>query len=300
MIRQWFAITFALAALGLAGCDNPAKSPLQSETDAGLGSARLSLPKLPAGYLADSGQQALFELTVSGAGMDPIIRYWSLFPGAAQPVLVPEIPAGVRSFQGRLIRIDPMAGDTTVTHEGADSAWIERGKETVVRLYLRAGPSGNAHICVEVEGWPADPSCVPPPPPPVPKVEGCYSLIITKSGPGIDTLLTASLRIFQRDTLLTGIVKWGQGGADTADGLLRPDRALYLGWPNRGDFLFKALIDSAGTLVGQYYDSTRNIANPARATRTLCSVIGPPPVTLPVDTLFVQDYIPAPSTGILY
>lgn len=277
MIRKWLALGITMA-IGLIACDKEDRSPTQPEGKDGKGSARIALPKLPAGYLADSGQKALFSLTITGNGMDPIMKSWYLSPDRPQPILVAGIPVGERHFYGRLIRIDANTGDTAVTHEGEDSAYIERGATADVHLYLRAGGFGSAHVCVEVEGWPVDSTCIPPPPPPVLNVEGCYFLQIKAS----DSLLKASLRILRNDTSLFGTLTWGDGQVDTATGILRWDGVVYLGWQGRADFIYKAQVDSSGTLYGSLRDSVRNVYSDfARAFPTSCTTPPPPPQPLP-------------------
>lgn len=271
MIRKWLALGITMA-IGLIACDKEDRSPVQPDGKEGKGSANIALPKLPAGYLADSGQKALFSLTITGSGMDPIMKSWYLYPDRSQSLLVEGIPVGERHFYGRLIRIDAKTGDTTVTHEGSDSAFIERGAVTDVHLYLRAGGYGSAHLCVEVEGWPADPTCIPPPPP-LPIVEGCYQVQVKPNGS--DSMLTAWLRVVQKDTGFLSYLTWATGEVDTASG--RPFSSgptAYFGVDGKGDFLFKAYVDSLGNLSGAFQDEARGIiADMAIARRS--DVCGP-------------------------
>jgi len=184
MIRKRLLFGLAMAAFSLSACDQADKSPVQADPHGGQGSARIALPKLPAGYLAAQGQQAWFSLIISGQGMSPLTRTWIVGPDAPPPLSVDGIPAGLRSFRGRLIRIDSAGGDTTVTHEGVDSAWIQRDSVAEVHLFLsQLGSVGSAHVCVEVEGWASDSACVQPPPPPIGSVSGCYALAVSKPGP---------------------------------------------------------------------------------------------------------------------
>jgi hypothetical protein len=277
-------IGFALAAFGLFACNQDDKAPLQpGPGPGGAGSARIQLPALPAGYLPDTGrgQIALFALTVTGEGMDPIRKSWKLTPNRHDPVLVPGIPAGkLRFFQGRLIKIDTAGGDTLVTHEGTDSAYTQRDQVNDVRLYLRQGGSGTAHVCVEVEGWPADSTCIRPPDTTYPaRVAGCYNLVVDKPGPaGADSVFKAKLRITQWDTSLYAIVTWSPGHVDSAYGTLYPGGTVYFGLNHAGQFLLKATLDSGSLLRGYFTDSARGIYGAAAAYPAACDTIIEPPV----------------------
>jgi hypothetical protein len=274
MIRKWLVVGFSSALLGLAACDREDKSPTSPDPKAAMGSARIALPKLPAGYV-DSGQQALFALTISGSGMVPIQKSWYLSPDHSEPIVVGGIPVGVRSFYGRLIRLD--AGDTTVTHEGTDSAYIQRDTTAEVHLFLRAAGLGSVHVCVEVEGWPADPTCIVPPP--MPWVAGCYDLTVSNFSPTGDSLYRASLRIDQMDSVLFGFIDWKSGGHDTSAGRLFPGPAAYFGYEQPGDFQFKSMVDSNGFLQGPFFERKMGIEGFARGIRASCvpETLPPPP-----------------------
>lgn len=294
MFGKSFLLGFALAAFGLSGCNQADKSPVQADPHGSKGSARIALPKLPAGYLAAAGQRAWFSLVISGQGMAPMTRSWIVGPDAPPPLEVDGIPVGLRSFYGRLIRIDSSGGDTTVTHEGVDSAWIQRDSVAEVHLYLRQlGSVGSAHVCVEVEGWASDTSCVapPPPPPPVPGgLFGCYALVVSKPGPipGKDTLFKGALRIMQTDSLVFGTVTWNSGVTDSASGIYLGGSSIHLGTGRFSDFSFQAQIDSAGRLTGYFYDSLRFIMGNAQATPASCypdTTVTPPPPPPPVQRI---------------
>jgi len=81
MLGKRFLFGSILAALGLYACNQSDKSPVQVEST-GKGSARIALPALPAGFLIDSSQKALFTLEVSGPTKDTIRRSEYLLPGA--------------------------------------------------------------------------------------------------------------------------------------------------------------------------------------------------------------------------
>lgn len=287
----------ALAAFGLSACNQPDKSPIQADPHTAMGSVRIALPKLPAGYLASTGEQAWFALTISGAGMAPMTRSWIVGPDAPPPLDVDGIPAGLRSFRGRLIRIDSAGRDTSVTHEGVDSAWILRDSVTEVRLFLRQlGSLGSAHICVEVEGWPSDSACISPPPPPFPgSISGCYSLVVSKPGPlpGHDSLFKGSLRLLQSDSVgVFGALTWNSGVSDSATGVYSRSGQLYLGL-GRSDFSFQAQRDTLGRLAGPFYDSLRFIMGQAVATPGSClpetTVVPPSPPAQRLCFAFTQS-----------
>jgi hypothetical protein len=61
------------------------------------------------------------------------------------------VSAGFRSFHGALLKIS--GGDTLVTHEGDDSAWIEKDGMAEVRLYLR---SAEGTIIIGYDGGDLD------------------------------------------------------------------------------------------------------------------------------------------------
>jgi hypothetical protein len=278
MIRKILMIGTSLAALGLSGCDRQDRSPTQPDEKGLTGSARVALPSLPAGYLADSTQTAWFSLSITGPGMTPILKSWTLSPNHSEPVLVQGIPAGMRNFYGRLVRVDPGKGDTTITHVGTDSAYIQSGAVAEVHLYLKAAGSGSAHVCVEVEGWPADPTCIVPPP--VINVAGCYSLRVINSNAarGQDTL-EARLRITQSDTSLQAWVTWASGQTDSTIGAILFGETVYVGWGAAGSaFHFKAARDSMGVLHGWVMDADRNLSGEAHARPAPC--LPEPPLTM--------------------
>jgi hypothetical protein len=275
MIRNCLMIGFSAAALALSACDMQERSPTRSEPKAETGSARLALPKLPAGYLSDSGQKAWFSLSITGPGMDPILKTWSLSGTTAPPVLVAGIPAGMRAFRGRLLRVDPGRGDTTVTHEGVDSAYIAHDSVTEVRLYLKDAVLGSAHVCVEVEGWPADPGCIAPPPP-VPGAAGCFTFQVAKPGPQgtrQDTLFRGRLRLDRTGGVLEAILDWGDGRMRRAEARVANDGVLST--VPGGDFTLKGHPDSSG-FWGSFDDSLLGISGSVRADAAPCDAPIPP------------------------
>ena len=187
---------FTLAALGLFAC-NREDTGVSGPKAAGTGSARIALPVVPSGYLAKSpaGSLAVFDLIISGDGMAPMQLDWTLASDTPASVVVAGIPVGMRVFQGRLIQFDSTGGDSLVTHEGIDSAFITRDSVAQVRLFLKRTGGGSAHVCVQVEGWPADSSCDTVVTPPLPDtVTDCFSVSQTlsngKSAAGRLTLTT--------------------------------------------------------------------------------------------------------------
>jgi|GEM_PF-3441997 len=272
---KWLKFGFMAAVIGLLGCDRQDATVLQSDQDGVTGFARIALPALPSGYLQDSGQKALFVLTVAGPTKDTVRYRWELRPDRSQPILVDGLSAGVNHFQGRLLRFDSLAGDSVVTHEGENTALIKRDSVTDVRLSLKAGGSGTAHICVDVEGWPPDSTCavIPSEPVPVQKVLGCWSIQARHAGDmlGEDSLLQGHLIIVKRDSMMSAELTWISGRVDTTTALYHDgERLIYFGEGGHGDFLFKAHLDSTDILYGPFVDTALGIEGDARATRTAC------------------------------
>lgn len=271
-LRKFLALGLNLAALGLAACDRESPSPTSPEA-AGSGSARIALPELPAGYLADPSQRAFFSLVITGPGNDTLRRSAYLLPGGAgHDLTVDGIPAGPTRFLGTLYRTDSAGGTGAPTHTGTDSAVIRPGQTAQVHLFLRKY-TGSANVCVEVEGWPSDPACLPKPKPI--DVGGCYALQVKANGS--DTVIRATLRILQKDTSLFGTIAWPWGLTDTATGILRWDGVVYLGWQGRADFVFKADVDSSGRLSGWFRDGSLGIDGNAQAFPGACGIAPPPP-----------------------
>jgi hypothetical protein len=265
MIRKIALIGISLAALGLGGCDRPDRSPTEPEAEGATGSARVALPKLPDGYLAGPAEKALFELAIEGEGMNPIRRAWALYGNRAEPVVVEGIPAGKRMFRGWVIR--SRAGGNDTTHAGSDSALVVRDSTVDVHLFLRALGRGDAHICLEVEGWPADTSCSGPDTG-LPQVAGCYRLQVTKPGPelGPDTLFTGKLSVRQSGRELRGAVDWGEGRIDSAVGQIDPGGLAFFG---SGGFTFKGHTDKPGVLWG-HFTTARGIEGGGEARAIPC------------------------------
>jgi hypothetical protein len=292
MNRRFRAVGFALAAFGLFACNQPDKiaapgTGIHSQT--GKGSAHVRLPSIPADYLAKSaaGSQAkaLFALTIYGDGMAPIYQSWVLTPGQPQSAYIGDIPVGQRAFYGRLIKLDSAFGDTSVTHEGMDTAWIERDSVTDVNLFLRKAGGGTAHICVEVEGWPTDSSCIKPPIPipHYPWFGGCWNLSVTKKGPKQDTVFKAKLSINQWDSAVSAVITWNSGARDSAWG--RSYGPTILLGNGNGDFTLKASLDTVVVdttnpieLRGYFGSATRNISGDAVGSRTSCDTLIEPPI----------------------
>ncbi|MDB5047724.1 MAG: hypothetical protein JWO30_795 [Fibrobacteres bacterium] len=286
MIMKLRTLGFALAALGLFACNQPDKiagGPGQSAN--GTGSARFALPVMPQGALPKTGSviQAAFQLTVSGEAMNPIQQTYVLTPGSHDSVTVTGIPAGyVRRFDGRLIQFDSAHGDTVVTHEGSDSAFIQRDSIAEVHLYLRKkNGGGGAHVCVEVEGWPSDSTCINPPIHSVPWFGGCWKVIITKRGatPKDDSLFKARLRIDQWDTSLVATFTWNSGQKDAYSGYVRLDGTAVI-LDNLGQVIFKGNLDAtvvdttnATPLNGYFNNPARGIFGSLAGSRTYCDSI---------------------------
>jgi len=188
-------------------------------------------------------------------------------------------------FIGRIFRLDPVSGKAEETHVGMDSAFIDAGGTAQIRLVLRRF-TGSADICIEVEGWASDSSCLPPPPPPIDtSLAGCYVLNVLKTGttPGHDTLTTASLHISQYDSTMKATVRWNSGQVDSASGYLNANGTFFFGYGGPSNFQFTGAQSAIGdTLVGWFNDSLRHIMGSARANLTSClpetTIVEPEPI----------------------
>jgi hypothetical protein len=275
----------ASAAIGLTACNREERSPVEANPERARGSARIALPQLPPGFLADSSQKALFALDIVGPGRDTIRRSSFILPGEpAHFLFVDGIPAGLNRFYARLYRLDSAGGYAEQTHVGLDSAVISASREAQLRLYLRQF-KGSVQLCIEVEGWPSDFTCAgyppfpPPPPAGVPRVAGCYTLRVSHTSPGSvqDSVSIGRLEIIQRDSSLLGIIDWQSGGRDSARGAVS-GRLARFDDPRGVGFDFRAQIDSAGPLSGPFSDSLRNIRGTGSALpRPTCSPDSEPP-----------------------
>lgn len=304
MNRLFQAVGFALAAFGLFACNQPDKIAAPgtgTHSQSGKGGAHVRLPTIPAGYLAKtapgSQSKAVFALTIYGQGMAPIYQSWVLTPGQPQSAYISDIPVGYRTFYGRLIKMDTAFGDTSVTHEGSDSAWIERDSITEVNLFLRKAGGGTAHVCVEVEGWPSDSTCYKPPIPDYSWFGGCWNLSVLKKGVTSrqDTVFKGSLSIRQWDTAVSAVVTWNSGARDSAWGRVYGSTIL-LGNGN-GTFTLKAYLEPSKVdttnpieLRGWFNSMARGIDGEATGSRAPCDTITFPPIDTvifpPIDTIF--------------
>lgn len=309
MNRLFHAVGFALAAFGLFACNQPDKIAAPgngSHSQTGKGSAHLRLPTIPADYLAKtaagSQSKAVFALTIYGDGMAPIYQSWVLTPGQTQSAYIADIPVGYRVFYGRLIKMDTAFGDTSVTHEGSDSAWIERDSITDVHLFLRKAGGGTAHVCVEVEGWPTDTTCYKPPipGPEIPRFGGCWNLSILKKGVTSrqDTVFKAKLSLQQWDSAVVGVVTWNSGVRDSAWGriygstMLLENATVNRGFSLKAE-LIRSIVDTLNPieLRGWFTSLRSNISGEATGSRAPCDTFEIPPIDTiihpPIDTVFV-------------
>lgn len=290
-------LALILAAFGMFACnrmDKPSGPPSGEAT----GSARVLLPTMPIGFVPDSSLDSngsmILELTVTGPGMSPIHASWDLNPGHTEKVLLTNIPIGwPRVFSGRLIWKSGW-GDSTVTHEGVDSAEISRDKIAEVALYLRKkGSTGAAEVCVEVEGWPTDSTCVKRPTFPITDVAGCWQVTVRRYFENRDSVLRiGKLRISQLDTVLNGTITWASGQVEHAPGIYYPYSTglVKFGHQGIGNYYIKAYFDTNGVaLVGTYHDSADVYEDGLRAVRIACDS-----TAFPVDTTVVA---PGDSTA---
>jgi hypothetical protein len=300
MIPRFRTFLLAVAGIGLYACMDNEKPTSSAPESKATGSARVQLPAVPAEYLAKtgaaSGSQALFALTITGRDMAPIQRSWYLSSGQPQSVYISGIPAGnLRIFTGRLVRLDTASGDTTFTHEGSDSAAIKQDSVTDVNLYLhRRENGGAARICVEVEGWPSDSTCIRPPiePPRAAWFGGCWNVFVTKQGgtPGQDSVFRTKLRIEQWDTGLTAFVTWNSGEVDTASGYVNAQGTAFIGYQD-GGFKITANLDSNlvdttfnARMHGWFNDSARGVYGPMTASQAPCDTVIQPPIDTSLET----------------
>jgi hypothetical protein len=293
MKKKIRTLSFFLIGIGmtvLSGCNRPDQITNPGKSPQGTGSARLALPSIPPEFLAgDSsgpGARTLFALTISGIGMAPIQKSWNLVPGPQPSVYVNDIPVGIeRRFYGRIIRIDSVEGDTSVAYEGVDSASIDLYKVAEVHLYLQKTGGGSAHICVEVEGWQSDSTCVRPPDVVYPNVSGCWNLSIDDSltASGKDSVQMAKLHIIQWDDTIIATVTLNSGARDSAVGIVDQGGGIYLGYNGLGQFRLKAHLDSGRqSFNGIFLDSLRSLSGSVRGNAAPCDTATEPP---PADTL---------------
>lgn len=239
-------------------------------TGSEVGKAEINLPALPPGFLRKSAQSGdssnpFFILTLSGPGMVTRKHAWPLSSAGGTTVTVEDIPVGSRLFIGQI-----EAGGGIVY---ADSVWIpiEPGRTALVRLRL-ARTTGNAKVCVEIEGLPPPTGCGGRDS--LPDVSGCWSLNDPDPDPG-DSARSAVLRILQQDTLLQGVVTWPDGGRrDTSRGYVTHSGHVSFGEAG-GDFHFSGFYDRVNSaLVGKF---ARNGGAPpsweVRLPRTTCETV---------------------------
>lgn len=297
MIGMFRTLALTVAAFGLFACNQTDKPSGPAPSSEATGSARIRLPSLPVGFRPDSSLDSngsmIFQLTITGAGMTPIRAFWNLIPGQVEKVMLSDIPVGwPRVFSGSLIWRSA-SGDSTITHEGVDSAEISRDKIAEVALYLRKkGSTGAAEVCVEVEGWPSDSTCIKRPTFPITDVAGCWQVTVRRYFENRDTILrVGKLRIIQSDTALGSSLTWASGQTEYAPGVYYPVSTglVIFGHQGMGMFYLKAYFDSNGVeLQGDYRDSARTIEGGMRAVRMECdSTVYPPEDTIivaPVDS----------------
>lgn len=272
-------LALTVAAFGIFACNRMDKPSGPSPSSEATGSARIRLPNLPIGFVPDSSLDSngtmVFQLMVTGPGMSPIHASWGLNPGKSEKVILTDIPVGwPRVFTGRLIW-ESAWGDSSVTHEGVDSAEISRDKIAEVALYLRKkGSTGAAEVCVEVEGWPSDSTCIKRPTFPITDVAGCWQVTIKRYFGTRDSVLRiGKLKITQMDTALTGTITWASGQVEYAPGVYYPVSTglVKFGHEGVGDYYLKAYFDTNGVaLEGDYRDSARVFEGGLRATRIGC------------------------------
>lgn len=268
MIRKTGIWLGGAALLLLSACMQKDQDPDPAGpggTGTEVGKAEILLPALPQGFLlkaAPSGGAAdpYFILTISGPGMAPRKHAWPLSSAGGTAVTVENIPAGSRLFTGEI-----EAGGGIVY---ADSVWtaIEPGRTALVRLKL-GRTSGNAKVCVEIEGLPPPTGCAPPDS--LPNVAGCWAV----NGLATDSAQPPRARILQRDSTLQAVLTWPAGGwIDTARGYVTSTGYVYLD----GDFVFSGVfLPGPYTLSGKFQRRLGSL--PAQpVTLTSCDSALPP------------------------
>lgn len=276
-------MALTVAAFGIFACNRMDKPSGPSPSSEATGSARIRLPSLPLGFVPDSSLDSIgsmvFQLEVTGPGMSPIHAAWDLTPGKTEKVMLTDIPIGwPRVFSGHLLWTSA-GGDSTVTHEGVDSAEIFRDKVAEVALYLRKkGSTGAAEVCVEVEGWPSDSTCIKRPTFPIKDVAGCWQVTVSRYFDDHDTVLRiGKLGITQMDTALAGTITWASGQVEYAPGVYYPVSTglVKFGHQGVGSYYLKAYFDTNGVaLEGDYRDSARIYEGGLRAVRIGCDSTG--------------------------
>ncbi len=297
MKKKVYFTGLACAIFGLFGCNQSERSATGPTVGAPMGSAMVRLPALPKDYLAKTGAgtQALFVLSVSGEGMHPIRKSWTLYPGHLDSVVIAGIPSGIsRNFTGQLFQLDSTGMDSTLTHEGIDSAYIEGNKTADIHLFIHKKNAGSAHVCITIEEWSSDTTCINSHPTlPIPSnVVGCWKFSVTRKGvaPNFDSVFTGKLIIRKWDSILTGSVTWKSGARDSATGYVLSNgshRVVFGSTPPYRQFSFDAILNSTGSsLCGVFSSPLRNIKGNFVATHTTCdTLIVPIPRPIPSDTI---------------
>jgi hypothetical protein len=260
----WLGGTAAAALLMLSACTQKDPDPVgPGGTGTGVGKAEIHLPALPKGFLLKTARQAVdpfFILTISGPGMTPRKHAWPLDSAGGTAVTVENIPVGTRLFTGQI-----EAGGGIVY---GDSVWsqVESGKTALIRLKL-ARTTGNARICVEIVGLPPPTGC------------GGRDSVIDVSGCwGFNEPSGATLRIFQQDSVLQGVVTWPGGGwNDTARGFVTSTGYVVFGH-GAGGFYFTGRYDGVkSALAGRFFrTSDSSLSREVVLRRTACDSVNPP------------------------
>ncbi len=295
MKKLFYVTGFTWAIFGLFGCNQSESLATGPIVGGPMGSAMIKLPALPKDYLAKTGAgtQALFVLSISGEGMQPIRKSWTLYPGHVDSVVITGIPSGFfRNFTGQLFQMDSMNLDSTLTHEGIDNAYIESNKTADINLFLHEKGAGSAHVCITIEKWTTDTTCInahPTLPFPI-QVAGCWKISVTKKGsePKFDSVFTGKLSIHQWDSALSGTVTWNSGEQDSSTGYIVSNgshRVVFGSTQSNWQFSFNAILDSTGSVLsGVFVSPIRNITGNFVAALTTCdTLIVPTPQ--PSDTI---------------
>ncbi len=193
--------------LALLGCMKDNTSP---DTQDSVGSVQIHFPTLPEAALQAAAKTATsstfrpiaiepytFTISIDGPGMATRTQSWDAYAISGKTLTLENIPAGPgRVFRGKLAR------NNMTTHEGSYTVDIGGGQSVFVPLVLRDVGNGRAEICVEVEGWPGSPNCIPIDtlPKDTLNIDGCWKLSLGTK----DSLLVGDLNLVGMEGEITG------------------------------------------------------------------------------------------------
>ena len=149
-------VVSALCAGILFSCSHQEPLAVQSTPDTGTGDAVIYLPEIPRSFLAKSlalqNQPNTLTLSVFGEAMDTIHYAWPIDSMPPSPVVIHGIPARDSIiFEGALTNSSGI-----VAYSGQTVTLMKTGEMINVYLYLHLlNTTGNASVCIEIEGLPS-------------------------------------------------------------------------------------------------------------------------------------------------